>query len=106
MILELPLSSDPAQRFTTQLGAKKYDFDVKYNDRSGVWTMDMADNATKLAILSGIPLVLGQELLEPYNLTMGRMLVVDGTNQGKEAGTDDLGGRVKLYLPARGNRLL
>ena len=106
MILELPLSSDPAQRFTTQLGDKKYDFDVKYNDRSGVWTMDMADNANKLPILSGIPLVLGQELLEPYNLTMGRMLVVDGTNQGKEAGTDDLGGRVKLYLPARGNRLL
>lgn len=97
MILELPLSSDPAQRFTTQLGDKKYDFDVKYNDRSGVWTMDMADNASKLSILSGVPLVLGQELLEPYNLAIGQMLVVDGTNQGKEAGPDDLGDRVKLY---------
>lgn len=97
MILELPLSSDPAQRFTTQLGDKKYDFDVKYSDRSGVWTMDMADNANKAAILSGIPLVLGQQLLEPYNLSIGRMLVVDGTNQGKEAGSDDLGSRVKLY---------
>ena len=97
MILELALSSDPAQRFTSQLDDKKYDFDVKYNDRSGVWTMDMADNASKLPILSGIPLVLGQELLEPYNLSIGRMLVVDGSNQSKEAGPDDLGDRVKLY---------
>ena len=99
MIIELPLSSDPAQIFTTQLGSVKYDFEVRYNDRSGAWTLDMADNTTKAAILSGVPLVLGQELFAPYNLNIGRIIVVDtnGTSQDATADANDLGTRVRVY---------
>lgn len=97
MILELPFSNDPAQTFITQLGDKKYGFDVKFNDRSGVWTMDLTDDSTKSPLLQAVPLVLGTELLEPYNLGLGRMLVLDTTSSGQDATAADLGDRIKVY---------
>lgn len=96
MILELPLSSDAAQIFTTQLGEAKYSFDVRYNDRSGVWTLDLYD-ASAVLIAASLPMVIGQDLLEPYNLGIGSLLCVDTTGQGLDAGPDDLGDRVKVY---------
>jgi len=97
MIIELPLSNDASQAFTTQLGSAKYDFQVVYNERSGVWMLSMYDNSTKDPILVSLPLVLGQELFAPYNLNIGRMLVVDLSNQNSEATYNDLGDRVKVY---------
>lgn len=96
MIVELPFSSDPAQAFTTQLGDEKYIIEAKFNDRSGVWTIDLYD-ATQQPIALSLPLLLGQDLLEPYNFGMGRILCVDETELGKDAGPDDLGSRVKVY---------
>lgn len=97
MIIELPFSSDGAQRVTTQLGDRKYIFEVRFNERSGVWTFNMFDAVTEAEILLGLPLVLGQDLLEPYNLEIGAMIVSDTTGQSKEAGPDDLGNRVKVH---------
>jgi hypothetical protein len=97
MILELPFSNHPAHTFVTQLGDQKYGFDVKFNDRSGVWTLDLSDDTTKEVLLQSVPLVLGCNLLGPYNFGMGAMLVVDTSNQGKDATADDLGERVKVY---------
>lgn len=96
MIAELPLSADPAQSFTCQLGGVKYFFDVRYNSRNGVWTFDLSDDATRTPILSGVAIVLGVDLLEPYNLGIGRLLAVDGEGRGRDAGADDLGSRVTL----------
>ena len=97
MILELPFSNDPAQVFTTQLDDAKYTFAAKYNDRSGVWTLDLYDGATQQLVAASLPLVLGQDLLEPYNLGVGRLLCVDTSGQGRDAGPDDLGERIKVY---------
>lgn len=97
MILELPFSNDPAQTFVTQLGDKKYGFDVKFNDRSGVWTLDLSDDATKLPLLQSVPLVLGCDLLEPYNFGIGRVMALDTTGRGKDSTTADLGDRVRVY---------
>ncbi len=97
MIIELPLSSDPAQTMVTQLGDVKYQIEVKYNDRSGVWTIDLGLATTGEVIAQSLPLVLGQDLLEPYNFDMGSLLVVDTSGRHKEAGPDDLGDRVKVY---------
>jgi hypothetical protein len=97
VILELPFSNDPAQSFLSQLGDKKYGFNVKFNDRSGVWTLDLSDDATKAVLLQSVPLVLGCDLLEPYNFGIGRIMVMDTTNRGKDATAADLGDRVKVY---------
>lgn len=97
MILLLPFTTDSAQRFTTQLGDAKYTFDAKYNDRSGVWTVDLYDAATQALVVASLPLVIGQDLLEPYNFGIGRIFCFDTSNQGIDAGPDDLGERVKVY---------
>lgn len=96
MIIELPLTSDPAQRFTVQLGRVKYDFYVKFNSRSGVWTVDLAVASTKAMLLKSIPVVLGADLLAPYNLAMGRLIAADTSNRSRDATVEDLGARVKL----------
>lgn len=97
MILEIPFSNDPSQSFVTQLDDKKYIFDARFNDRSGVWTMDITDDSSKLPLIQSVPLLLGAELLEPYNLGIGRMIVIDTSNRGVDAGFNDLGDRVKVY---------
>lgn len=97
MILELPVTSDAAQTFVTQLGDVKYQFDVIYNDRSSVWTMTITEFVSQAVIISGLPLVLGQPLLEPYNFGIGELIVVDTSESSRDAGADDMGTRVKVY---------
>lgn len=90
MIAELPFTNSPAQKVIVQLGEVKYSFFVKWNGL-GFWTMDIGD------LIVGIPLLLGTELLEPYNFGIGRMIVVDDSGQGLDAGIDDLGNRIKVF---------
>lgn len=97
MIIELPLNASPAQSFTCQLGDIKYFFEVQYNSRSSVWTMNLSDDSTRTRMLSGVPLVLGVDLLGPYNFGIGSMIVLDKTGQGLDATANDLGDRVCLY---------
>ncbi|HUH47843.1 MAG TPA: hypothetical protein VLZ54_11865, partial [Arenibacter sp.] len=63
MILELPITSDSAQQFLTQLGNRKFSFEFKFNEVGSVWTMDIMDPLTNLPLLMGLPLLLGTELL-------------------------------------------
>ena len=97
MILELPLTSDPAQGFTCQLGDAKFYFETSYNSRSETWVLSLSDDATGTQIFTGVPLVIGVDLLDPYNLPYGALIAKDKTGQGLEAGADDLGSRVALY---------
>jgi hypothetical protein len=95
MIGELPFISAP-QSVTVQLGSAKYRFKTQFNSRSGVWTFDLYDAADRMMIAS-VALVLGQDLLEPYNFGIGRIVCIDTSKQGVEAGPNDLGVRVKVY---------
>lgn len=97
MIAELPFSSVPSRRFTTQLGDAEYTFETRFNDRSGVWTFDLYDGASQQLMVASVPMVLGQDLLEPYNFGIGSILCVDANGTGIDAGPDDLGDRVKVY---------
>lgn len=106
MILELSFSSDASQSFVSQLGERKIGFSAIYNDRSGIWTMSLEDDTTKEVLVQSIPLVLGQELLEPYNLGIGRMIVIDTSGRGIEATAEDLGDRVKVYWASADEVLL
>ncbi len=97
MILEFPLTSDPAQTLTIQLGDDKFYFEVNYNSRNGVWSLNMYDDATRDPIALGLAMVLGQDLLDPYNFPYGALVMQDKTGQHKEAQADDLGTRVALF---------
>jgi len=97
MIIQLPVVSTGAQEFTVQLGDRKFTLHLKYNDRSGVYSADLYNAQTKQLITAGIPVVMGQDLLEPYNFDMGRLIVIDSENSGIDAGPADLGSRVNVY---------
>lgn len=61
---EIPLSPTP-QTFTITLGGVEYRLTVKWNTVSNCWVLDMA-SPTGGAVLMGIPLVTGADLLAQY----------------------------------------
>lgn len=93
----LPLSSDISQRFTCQLGDNELQFDVRFNDRQGVWLMSITDASTNTKQVDGVALLLGCELLEPFNLGLGYLIVYDEDGTNKDATETDLGSRVNVY---------
>lgn len=97
MIVEIPVTADAAQSFVTQLGDVKFKFDLQWNDRSSQYSLTLTNDETEQVYVQGLPLVLGTDLLEPYSLGLGALLVVDMNNTHTEATLDSLGARVKLY---------
>ncbi len=97
MIIQLPVTSDPAQDFVIALGPATWELYVRFNERQKVWTMDITDYNTKTALVTGMPIVLGCDLLDPYNLENGAMIALDSTGSGTDAGPEALGDRVQVY---------
>lgn len=66
-ILEIPLEIGVPQSFTVTLAGKRYLAKLQYrDDPMGGWVLDLYDAGTNAAILTGIPLVTGVDLLEQY----------------------------------------
>jgi hypothetical protein len=97
MIVEVPITADPAQKFITQLGELNFVFDIQWNDRSSQFSLTLSNDDTDLTYFTGVPLVLGTDLLDPYNYDVGSLVLVDTSNGNTEATVEDFGDRVKLY---------
>lgn len=97
MIVQLPVSNDPIQSFTIQLGPIKYILYIQWNDRANVWTMDVTAEASGDVLVTGIPMLLGCDLWQPYLLGNGSMIVWDENGTGADATFTDLGSRVNVY---------
>jgi hypothetical protein len=97
MIAKIPVTAEAAQTFVTPLGDLKYRFDIRFNDRSGVWTLDLTEDASGTILFQGSPLLVGEDLLSPYNYNIGTLTVIDTTVQNKDATAEDFGSRVMLY---------
>ncbi len=97
MILEIPFTSDGAQTFSVQLGSVKYQFSANFNERASAWYLDIADPTTLAPIVSNVAIVLGANLLAPFNLGIGSLIANNEDASLLDAGPDDLGTRVKVY---------
>ena len=98
-VFEIPLTP-AAQTFSISLGGTSYQLTLMWRDATmGGWFLDIADAASN-AIISGVPLVPGVNLLEQYAyLGIGGGLVVQTDNDPDAAPTyDDLGVTSHLYL--------
>lgn len=72
-VYEIPLISN-AQSFSITLSNVDYNILIVWNDFAQAWVIDFND-ANQVAILTGIPLVTGVDLLLPYtNLNFGGKL--------------------------------
>ncbi len=96
-MFQVPVTNDAAQSFVTQLGEFKLQFDIQWNDRSNQFSLTLTDDDSKQVYFQGVPMLLGGDLLEPYNYGLGALVMVDTTNQSKEATLDTLGDSVLLY---------
>ncbi len=97
MMIELPVEAVASQRFTVQLAVDKYVFYIRWNDRAECFTLDLSEEVTGTILIEGAALVLGTDILEPYNFHIGSLLMIDGNGTGKDADLTTLGTRVKLY---------
>lgn len=61
---EIPLIASN-QAFTTTLAGTDYGMKLKWNGAANCWMLDISD-ATGKALVSGIPLITGADLLEQY----------------------------------------
>lgn len=99
-MIRLPLSSEPAQSFITQLGSVKWLFNFRFNDRGRFWIMDITDSASQTILVTGVPVLLGCDLIRPYILGNGALMAYDEAGSSTDAGdpdTGDLGNRVNIY---------
>jgi hypothetical protein len=75
----IPLASTP-QTFSISLNGITYQFTLHWNWVSASWILDIADS-TGNPVLSGLPLVTGDDLLEQFDyLNFGGQLVVQTNN--------------------------
>jgi len=97
----VPFSSDYDQQFTTPLGedGDKYTFEARWNERGKNWTFDLTRDTDDVKLLAGVPMLIGQDLLQPYALGIGGLIVFDLGQKNTDPGPEDLGSRVlALYL--------
>ncbi|MBB3004356.1 hypothetical protein FHX57_006738 [Paraburkholderia tropica] len=94
---EIPLSAEP-QTFNITLAGTTYGFTVRWNVQNASWIIDIADSSGD-AILSGIPMVTGADLLAQYGyLDFGFQLVAQTDNSPDTVPTyDTLGVTSHLY---------
>ncbi len=94
---EIPLSSE-GQKFTVTLGSVDYSMTVQWRNAIGQWLLDIAD-ANGNALVSGLPLITGVNLLEQYRyLGFNGGLWVQGADDPDDLPTyDDLGVGSHLY---------
>lgn len=90
----VPFTADYDQRFITQLGDDKYVFDARWNERGQTWSFDLTRDSDQVQLIAGAPLQIGQDLLDPYALGIGGLIVSDLGRKDTDAGPEDLGTRV------------
>lgn len=95
---EIPLMPGTAQQFSITLAGVAYQLVVKWCDPAACWLLDILDQ-TGTAILLGVPLVTGANLLEQYQyLGIGGALVVQTDHDTNAVPTfDNLGVLGHLY---------
>lgn len=95
---EIPLKAEGA-RFTIALGARSYQVTVRWNEVASTWILDIA-SSTGQALVQGIPLVTGVDLLAPFAyLSFGGSLYVQTDHDIDAIPTvDNLGATSHLYF--------
>lgn len=95
-MIRLPLTSDPHRTFTITVNEVRYAITQKWNDRSSVWTLDIATASDEEPVAYGIAVVLGANLFENFAPALGELYVIDNSGSGIDAGQDDLGTRIDV----------
>jgi uncharacterized protein DUF6983 len=98
-MLILPFTADYDQAFRTQVNGETYVVDARWNERGQHWTFDLTRNSDQVLLVAGVPLLSGQDVLSPYALGIGGIVVADLNGTQTDPGPDDLADRaIVVYL--------
>jgi hypothetical protein len=102
----IPFSSDAWSDFTANLNGVAYHFVQHFNERNQTWYFDLSFDSTGVPLVSGVPILLGCDLLAPYALGIGSMYAIDRAASSMlaavDAGPEDLGVRIQVVFVAPG----
>lgn len=97
---EIPLTPN-AQKFAVDLPGGTYSMSLAWNVPASCWVLDIAD-AFGAALVGGVPLVAGADLLAPYGylgLGGGLLAMTDGDGEAPPT-YENLGVTGRLYFVA------
>lgn len=93
---ELTILDAPSQAFTTTLASKRCDFVVNFSTWANRWSFDLDVDGAR--VLSGRKIVLGVDLIAPFNLGIGSLVAAPWGDDEAEPGRAELpAGRVRLF---------
>jgi hypothetical protein len=99
IIQNIPVDSILSNKqFRTVLDTKFYLLDFRFNSRATIWMMNISDENNN-TIISGIPLLLGVNLLAQYQdsrLPIGPLFIFNAKDENVEADRNSLGEDVLL----------
>lgn len=96
-IFVVPMTNVP-QKFGVTLSGRQLDITSKWNEHAG-WVADVADSVTDTPLITGIPLVVGADLLAQYEYVgiPGSLIVYTDGAQFTDPTEDNLGIESNLY---------
>lgn len=94
-IREIPLRNDiAAYTFSVDLDNRPFKFRMKFNDRTGLWSFDIFNDADVI-LLGGIPLFVKQLLIDKYQhnlrLPQGNLFAQNLVNPDDPPNRDNIG---------------
>ena len=94
-IREIPLRNDLANyTFSIDLDNRPFKFEFKFNDRTGLWTFDIFNDADEI-LLGGIPFFVKQFLIDRYQhdqaLPQGNLFGENLVNPDDPPNRDNIG---------------
>ena len=95
-MLEIPLSNSPDQQFRINLDNERYDIEVVYNTRSGIWHITISRAGTR--IIDSVAMLGGIDIFNPYNIPIRNAYVVDENNNLLDPTRETFGVSVKLFI--------
>ena len=95
-MIEVPLNSNPEQLFSITLDGNTYDCRVMINSRTGVWSISFSQSG--VAILNGVSLLGGIDILKQYNIPIENAYVVNLNQTNQDPTSDNLGAIAKLFI--------
>ena len=103
MVNKIPVTNDPRQAFTTQVVDKTVEFSITWNGREKKWIMDIRvfgiNEKTQTEMYAKcIPISNGLNLLQYYELDIGKIYGFDSSIISAKPTRDNFGITYFLYL--------
>lgn len=95
-MIEIPLTSEGEQIFSTKILGNTYGFRVVYSNRSKTWSLDITPQTGDPVF--GIVLVGGVNLISEHNLPINNLWMVNIDNPSLDPSSDNLGTSCKLIV--------